>query len=202
MLFIFPVFFLSKPIKKGATLNFLVTNVTLPTFSIAFGPGNSQEFLDEIEPQLRSRITFLGKLSDEEKADFMSSVGAYIGPNTGGESFGIILTEALAGGAAVIASDIPAFQALLKDGRYGRLFKSEDSTDLAKVVIDLFREDMVRADLQRIGREYAQSFDWDVVGNEIFEVYEMAIVGGDKIRLGSESRPWNKIWNRDKGTDV
>ena len=166
------------------------------------GPGNSQEFLDEIEPQLRSRITFLGKLSDEEKADFMSSVGAYIGPNTGGESFGIILTEALAGGAAVIASDIPAFQALLKDGRYGRLFKSEDSTDLAKVVIDLFREDVVRADLQRIGREYAQSFDWDVVGNEIFEVYEMAIVGGDKIRLGSENRPWNKIWNRDKGTDV
>jgi len=166
------------------------------------GPGNAQEFLDEIDPQLRSRITFLGKLSDQEKADFMSSVGAYVGPNTGGESFGIILAEALAGGAAVIASDIPAFKALLKDGKYGRLFKSEDSTDLAKVVIDLFREDVARTDLKRIGQEYAQSFDWDVVGNEIFEVYEMAIVGGDKIRLGSENRPWNKIWNRDKGTDV
>ena len=78
------------------------------------GPGNPDEFLDQIDPQLRSRIQFLGKLTEEEKADFMSSVGAYVGPNTGGESFGIILAEALAGGAAVVASDIPAFAAVLQ----------------------------------------------------------------------------------------
>jgi phosphatidylinositol alpha-mannosyltransferase len=161
------------------------------------GPGDEEEFLAQIDPQLKNRIQFLGKLSESEKADFMSSVSAYIAPNTGGESFGIILAEALAGGAAVVASDIPAFDALLKNGKYGRLFKSEDSTDLAKVIIDLLRNQSERDELSKNGREYAQRFDWDVVAEDIFEVYEMAIVGHDKVGLVSDSRPWNKIWNRE-----
>jgi phosphatidylinositol alpha-mannosyltransferase len=160
------------------------------------GPGDSDEFLSQVDPQLRSRIQFLGRLSEEEKADFMSSVGAYIGPNTGGESFGIILAEALAGGAAVVASDIPAFDAVLEHGKYGRLFKSEDSTDLAKVVIDLLREPEKRDELAKLGQEYAQKFDWDVVAKDIFEVYEMAIVGKGKVGLVADNRPWNRMWNR------
>jgi phosphatidylinositol alpha-mannosyltransferase len=160
------------------------------------GPGEPEEFLGEIDPQLRNRIEFLGKLSEEEKADFMSSVGAYIGPNTGGESFGIILAEALAGGAAVVASDIPAFAAVLENGKYGKLFRSEDSTDLAKVVIDLLRDRTARDQMAKDGQKYAQKFDWDVVAKDIFEVYEMAIVGNGKVGLASENRPWNRIWNK------
>lgn len=161
------------------------------------GPGDSAEFLKEIDPQLRDRVEFLGRLSDQEKADFMSSVSAYVAPNTGGESFGIILAEALAGGAAVVASDIPAFQALLQNGTYGKLFKSEDSTDLAKVIIELLRDRANRDELARSGQEYAQQFDWDVVAKDIYEVYEMAMVGGGKVGLVSDNRPWNKLWNRN-----
>lgn len=160
------------------------------------GPGDAEEFLSQIDPQLRNRVQFLGKLTDEEKADFMSSVSVFVAPNTGGESFGIILAEALAGGATVVASDIPAFQALLKDGQYGKLFKSEDSTNLAKVLIDLLRDEASRKTLSILGKDYSQSFDWDVVAENIFEVYEMAIVGGGKVRLVADNRPWNKIWNR------
>lgn len=160
------------------------------------GPGDPEEFLNDIDPQLRSRIQFLGRLSEQEKADFMSSVGAYIGPNTGGESFGIILAEALAGGAAVVASDIPAFAAVLQNGKYGKLFKSEDSTDLAKVIIDLFRNKEERDELAKAGQKYAQRFDWDVVAHDIFEVYEMAIVGSGKVGLVADNRPWNRMWNR------
>jgi phosphatidylinositol alpha-mannosyltransferase len=160
------------------------------------GPGNPDEFLDQIDPQLRSRIQFLGKLTEEEKADFMSSVGAYVGPNTGGESFGIILAEALAGGAAVVASDIPAFAAVLQNGKFGRLFKSEDSTDLAKVIIDLLRDREARDLMAKSGQEYAQRFDWDVVAENIFEVYEMAVVGKGKVGLVADNRPWNRMWNR------
>ncbi|MFM8447566.1 MAG: glycosyltransferase family 4 protein [Candidatus Nanopelagicaceae bacterium] len=160
------------------------------------GPGDPEEFLSQIDPQLRSRIQFLGKLTEAEKADFMSSVGAYIAPNTGGESFGIILAEALAGGAAVVAADIPAFAALLENGKYGRLFKSEDSTDLAKVVIDLLREPAARNEMAQAGQIYAQKFDWDVVAKDIFEVYEMAIVGSGKVGLVADNRPWNRMWNR------
>lgn len=160
------------------------------------GPGDSDVFLKDIDPQLRSRIEFLGKLTEEEKADFMSSVGAYVGPNTGGESFGIILAEALAGGAAVVASDIPAFAAVLQNGKFGRLFKSEDSTDLAKVIIDLLRDRDARDQMARSGQEYAQKFDWDEVARDIFEIYEMAIVGNGKVGLVADNRPWNRLWNR------
>ena len=160
------------------------------------GPGDPEEFLAQIDPQLRNRIEFLGKLTESEKADFMSSVGAYVAPNTGGESFGIILAEALAGGAAVVAADIPAFAALLENGKYGKLFKSEDATDLAKVVIELLRDQDARNQMARSGQEYAQQFDWDVVARDIFEVYEMAIVGSGKVGLVSDNRPWNRIWNR------
>jgi phosphatidylinositol alpha-mannosyltransferase len=160
------------------------------------GPGDPEEFLAQIDPQLRNRIEFLGKLSESEKADFMSSVGTYVAPNTGGESFGIILAEALAGGAAVVAADIPAFVALLENGKYGKLFKSEDATDLAKAVIDLLRDQDARNQMARAGQEYAQKFDWDVVAQDIFEVYEMAIVGSGKVGLVSDNRPWNRIWNR------
>ncbi len=160
------------------------------------GPGDSEEFLKDIDPQLRSRIEFLGRLTEEEKADFMSSVGAYVGPNTGGESFGIILAEALAGGAAVVASDIPAFAAVLQNGKFGRLFKSEDSTDLAKVIIDLLRDRDTRDQMARSGQEYAQKFDWDEVARDIFEIYEMAIVGNGKVGLVADNRPWNRLWNR------
>jgi phosphatidylinositol alpha-mannosyltransferase len=126
----------------------------------------------------------------------MSSVGAYVGPNTGGESFGIILAEALAGGAAVVASDIPAFAAVLQNGKFGRLFRSEDSTDLAKVIIDLLRDRDARDQMAKSGQEYAQKFDWDEVARDIFEVYEMAIVGNGKVGLVADNRPWNRMWNR------
>jgi phosphatidylinositol alpha-mannosyltransferase len=160
------------------------------------GPGDPEEFLSQIDIQLRNRIEFLGRLSESEKADFMSSVGAYVGPNTGGESFGIILAEALAGGAAVVASDIPAFAAVLENGKYGKLFKSGDSTDLAKVIIELLRDRDARDEMAKNGQEYAAKFDWDVVAKDIFEVYEMAIVGSGKVGLVSDNRPWNRIWNR------
>lgn len=158
------------------------------------GPGDPEEFLNEIDSQLRNRIEFLGRLSEAEKADFMSSVGAYVGPNTGGESFGIILAEALAGGAAVVASDIPAFTAVLANGKYGKLFKSEDSTDLARVIIELLRDRDARDQMAKSGQIYAQKFDWDVVAEKIFEVYEMAIVGNGKVGLVADNRPWNRLW--------
>lgn len=160
------------------------------------GPGDSDEALKEIDPSLHSRFTFLGRISEEEKADFLSSVALYIAPNTGGESFGIILAEALAGGASVIASDIPAFDSLLGHGEYGTLFTSEDSQDLARKVNDLLSDDGKRKAIAERGKKYAQEFDWDVVAEKIYDVYEMAMVGGQTVTLSSENRAWNKFLGR------
>jgi phosphatidylinositol alpha-mannosyltransferase len=157
------------------------------------GPGDSEEFLTEVPQDFRNRFTFLGRISEEEKADFLHSVGLYVAPNTGGESFGIILAEALAGGAAVVASDIPAFEALLGNGKYGSLFISEDPHSLATTVIEILTNGDKRNALRSAGKVHAQSFDWDVVAERIYDVYEMAMVGLGKVVLSSESRGWNKF---------
>ena len=162
------------------------------------GPGNPEEVIESIDPQLRQRFEFLGKISESEKADFMSSVAVYVAPNTGGESFGIILAEALAGGACVIASDIPAFDDLLGQGEFGALFESESSTALAKVVIDLLRDEKKRKALSTRGKERAAMFDWTVVAQQIFSVYEMSIVGSQKVRLASDTRPWNRFLSKEE----
>ncbi|CAB5240865.1 unannotated protein [freshwater metagenome] len=161
------------------------------------GPGESDDFIKSIDPQLRGRLEFLGRISEEDKANFLASISLYIAPNTGGESFGIILAEALAGGAAVIASDIPAFDSLLGGGRFGELFSSEDSTDLAKRIIDLLRDDNRRKALARAGKSHAAQFDWDVVAEQIFSIYEMSMVGGTGVRLASENRSWNPLRARE-----
>ncbi|CAN2202963.1 RfaG Glycosyltransferase [Candidatus Nanopelagicaceae bacterium] len=164
---------------------------------IVAGPGNPATILDQMQPHLRQRFTFLGRISEEDKANFMSSVAIYVAPNTGGESFGIILAEALAGGASVLASDIPAFDSLLGHGKYGSLFQSENSDDLAKRAIELFNNPELRRTIARAGREYAQSFDWDVVAERIYDVYEMAMVGHDGVTLSSDNRAWNKLLGRN-----
>ncbi|MCX6457165.1 MAG: glycosyltransferase family 4 protein [Actinobacteria bacterium] len=161
------------------------------------GPGDSEEVLEKVDPQLRNRVEFLGKISEEDKADFLASVSLYIAPNTGGESFGIILAEAMAGEAAVVASDIPAFADVLGNGEFGALFESENSENLAKVIIDLLRDDKKRKDLATAGAKHAQRFDWSQVGEEIFEVYELAIVKGEKVSLTSDNRPWSRFLGRD-----
>ena len=161
------------------------------------GPGESEEVMNSIDPQLRSRFTFLGKISEQDKANFLASISLYIAPNTGGESFGIILAEALAGGATVVASDIPAFDSLLRHGQFGELFESESSTDLAKRVIDLLRDENRRIALGKAGKVHAQQFDWKVVADQIFSIYEMSLVPGEKVRLASENRAWSKFLGRD-----
>jgi len=160
------------------------------------GPGDSEAALKEIDPSLHSRFTFLGRISEEEKANFLASVALYIAPNTGGESFGIILAEALAGGASVVASDIPAFDSLLGHGKYGTLFESENSADLSEKIIDLLGDEGKRRAIAQRGRLYAQEFDWDVVAEKIYDVYEMAMVGGSTVSLSSENRAWNKFLGR------
>ena len=162
------------------------------------GPGDPAEVIEGIDPQLRQRFEFLGKITESEKADFMSSVAVYVAPNTGGESFGISLAEALAGGACVVASDIPAFDDLLGHGEFGALFESESSTELAKVVIDLLRDETKRKELSARGKERSKKFDWTVVAQQIYSVYEMSIVGSQKVRLASDTRPWNRFLSKEE----
>jgi len=156
------------------------------------GPGESKDYIKNIDPQLRNRIKFLGFLTDEMKESFLKSVKIYVAPNTGGESFGIILTEALSAGTAVVASDIPAFKAVLENGDAGTLFTNENSAELAKVLVALLRDGEKREKLSENGKLSAQKYDWQVVAEQIENVYEMATAGGQRVSLSSETRFWSR----------
>ncbi len=159
------------------------------------GPGEDESVLKGVDPSITSRVRFLGRLSEEEKADFFASVDAYVAPNIRGESFGIILAEAMAGGAPIIASDIQAFKDLLHDGEFGKLFSNESSKDLARVAIDVLSNDEARREMSDRGREYALTYDWGSVASQILDVYEVAVAGGAKVTLASENRGWRRLRN-------
>lgn len=103
----------------------------------------------------------------------------------------------MAGGAAVVASDIPAFSDLLGSGKYGALFDSEDPQSLAKVVIDLLRDDAKRQELAETGRLYSQRFDWSQVAQQIYEIYGQVLSKGEKLNVTSESRAWDWLLIRE-----
>ena len=149
--------------------------------------------MKEIDPYLHSRFEFLGRISESEKANFLASVGLYIAPNTGGESFGIILAEAMASRTPIIASDLPAFESLLDKGKSGQLFATGNSSALASAVVKLLGDETVRKNITDAGYEKSKFYDWNSVGEQVLSVYEMALVGNSKVSLASENRFWNRL---------
>ena len=159
---------------------------------VVAGPGDPARVLAKVDPQVTRHVKFLGRLSEEEKVTFLASLNLYIAPNTGGESFGIILAEAMASGAPVLASNIPAFVDLLSVGDSGVTFVSEDAADLARKVNDLLSNRPRLQQLAENGVEAAIRFDWGSVATQIMSVYEVAMTGHGKVAVGSENASWKK----------
>jgi len=113
-------------------------------------------------------------------------VDLYVAPNTGGESFGIILIEAMSASATVVASDLPAFSRVLRGGDAGEMFCNEDPVDLARAVVALLRNPARREQLAAAGRERANAFDWSVVAQDVLAVYETVIFGASAARTSIE----------------
>lgn len=193
----------SEPRKGLSVLMEAVPNLVraIPNLRILIaGPGEGLEVMQLLNPTLRNRVVFLGRLSDEEKASFLKSVDIYVAPNTGGESFGIILAEAMAAGAAIVASDLPAFESVLGKGKYGLTFTNSDSSNLAKQIIALAKNSKAIAQLRAEAQIGANRFDWKVVGPEIMNVYLHAKGEAERVTVGSEPRTWLRFLNReDKG---
>ena len=118
-------------------------------------------------------VEFLGGISEEDKAALFASVDVYVAPQTGGESFGIVLVEAMAGGALVVASDIPAFRAVIDDGAAGLSFGVGDSADLARVLLHALADGA--ADTRAYAGTWVLRFDWETVAARVLEVYSTVL---------------------------
>jgi phosphatidyl-myo-inositol alpha-mannosyltransferase len=137
------------------------------------GPGEPQEI--QFPPRVRERTTFLGRVSEPDKARMLRSVDVYAAPNTGGESFGMILTEAMAAGTPVVASDLDAFRRVLDGGSAGLLFPVGDSGALADALVALLDDPPRRAAVAGRAWQVVAAFDWPVVAERVLEVYATAI---------------------------
>ncbi|MFI8996474.1 glycosyltransferase family 4 protein [Streptomyces sp. NPDC053542] len=145
------------------------------------GRGDEKEAVADLPEELRSRVEFLGMVTDEDKARLLRSVDLYVAPNTGGESFGIILVEAMSASAPVLASDLDAFAQVLDQGEAGELFTNENADALAASAIRLLRDPARLAELRERGARHVRRFDWSTVGADILAVYETVADGAASV---------------------
>ncbi|MFJ1456192.1 glycosyltransferase family 4 protein [Nocardia wallacei] len=153
-----------------------------PEVEILIVGRGDEERLRREAGELAGHLRFLGQVSDAEKASAMRSAEVYCAPNLGGESFGIVLVEAMAAGTAVVASELDAFRRVLRDGTAGMLVPIGDSARLAAALGELLgaadrRESLIRAANQVVGE-----YDWPVVAEQILRVYETVTVGDTRVR--------------------
>jgi phosphatidylinositol alpha-mannosyltransferase len=151
---------------------------------LVVGHGDADALLRAAGPALASRIRVLGPLSDEGKAAMLASVDVLCVPALGGESFGIVLTEAMAAGTPVVASDLDAFRLVLDDGKAGMLVPAGSPDTLSAALGSLLDAPAQRAALAAAGRRRVAMWDWLVVARRVLQVYQSA-VAADPRRLKS-----------------
>jgi phosphatidylinositol alpha-mannosyltransferase len=151
------------------------------------GPGDPDDAVAGLDPRVRERVTLLGAVSERDKARMLRSVDVYAAPNVGGESFGIILTEAMAAGAAIVASDLDAFRRVLDDGRAGVLVPVGDPHALAQGVADLLDDPARRAELSERARRAVAAFDWSTVAKRVVDVYQTTIAATPDAVTGDDT---------------
>lgn len=144
---------------------------------LVIGPGDLDDVLDGRDSAVRDSIVALGRLDERDKASALAAADVYVAPNTGGESFGIVLLESMAAGTPVVASDLEAFERVLDGGRAGLTFPVGDSAALASRANRLLSDDALRAEYAALGRQRVTAYDWETVARDVIAVYDSATAG-------------------------
>ena len=119
-------------------------------------------------------VTVLGKVSDADKATALAAADLLVAPSLGGESFGMVLTEAFAAGTPVVASDIPGYRDVVRDGVDGVLVPRGDATVLAETLRDLAVDPARRTAMATAARAHAPRYAWPTVAGEVLDAYRDA----------------------------
>ncbi|TDD86342.1 glycosyltransferase family 1 protein [Actinomadura darangshiensis] len=145
------------------------------------GPGDADDVVSRVSPELRDRVVVLGLVSEADKVRAYHSVDVFVAPNLGGESFGIVLAEAMSAGAPILASDIEAFDRVLRGGRAGALFPAGDHEALAAAAGELLDDPARRKQLSAEARAAVRAYDWSAVARDVLRVYETVTDGRPRV---------------------
>jgi phosphatidylinositol alpha-mannosyltransferase len=174
--------------RKGMPVLLDALKLLAPEFPglelLVVGGGDQDELRRQAGPV---RLALLGQADDVVKARALRSVDVYCAPNTGGESFGMILTEAMSAGAAVVGSDLDAFRRVLDDGRAGALFGVGDPVALADALRGMLVSPQRRASYVAAARQRVSAFDWTALSGQVLRVYEQAIAADPRRIVESDA---------------
>ena len=136
-------------------------------------------------------VEALGWIADEEKIAHLGAAELVCAPSLAAESFGIVLAEAMAAGVPVVASDLPGYRAVLRDGQAGRLTPPGDPVALAGALYDLLQDAEERRRLTAAGSAAAAELSWSRITDRVIEAYEDALAA-PRVRgvHGLPGRPW------------
>jgi phosphatidylinositol alpha-mannosyltransferase len=148
---------------------------------LVIGDGSERDAVERLPADARSRVEMLGRVDDDRLASYLKAADLYIGPATGGESFGIVLAEAMAAGLPIVASDIDGYRDVARDGREALLVPPGDPAALVAGVRSLLDDPALAESLGRSGGQRAHEFDWDVVTRRVLDVYG-EVLAGDRQR--------------------
>ena len=120
-------------------------------------------------------VELLGRISDDDKARYFATADVFVSPATGGESFGIVLLEAMATGTPIVCSDIHGYKGVVRRGREGLLVPPRKPKALASAIGQLLADDELRAEMGRNGLERALDFSWERVTAKVDDYYGFVI---------------------------
>jgi phosphatidyl-myo-inositol alpha-mannosyltransferase len=147
------------------------------------GRGDPDEVLDQVPAAYQDRVVLLGQVSDADRVRMLHSVDVFCAPNTGGESFGYVLVEAMASGAPIVASDIDAFRQVLRGGEAGELFPVGSPAGLAEAAGRLLDDPARRATLAAAASAAVREFDWSVIARDVLRVYEAVAPAAGRVAV-------------------
>ena len=154
-------------IKALAISDFLRNNVEL----IVGGDGPLRKKYEFMARASGIKFKFLGQIERGKVPAFYKSLDVFVAPSRGGESFGMVLLEAMASGVPVIASNIPGYMEVIKEGFNGILFENESPEYLSRKLMFLIRDNAMRNSLVNNALRFARKYDWEIIAERIEKVY-------------------------------
>ena len=117
-------------------------------------------------------IDALGFVSEQERTNELMKAKAFVAPSLGGESFGMVLTEAFACATPVVASDIPGYRDVMT-AETGVLVPPDQPRALAEAIVGLLADEPRRLELAAGARRRARAYSWDDIGRRLLSIYEL-----------------------------
>ena len=142
---------------------------------IVLGAGEFGRYENAVRRAKLRDVVFRSYVPFDEMPRYHRSAHVFCAPNTGFESQGIVLLEAMAAGLPIVASNIEGFAGVLTHGVEGLLVRPEDAQVLADAIVDLLRDRERSAAMAARGRERAQYYSWDRVTQQVLSYYERLI---------------------------